>query len=110
MGTGALPVILRDSGRQVRSKLIREHRGQHSLARATTQEVSEDRELDVMDVGDSGSEERCEPQPRFLLGHNRVNGECGAAAADQKSRSGAVGWNGVGRQCAYTSGLHPLYP
>ena len=52
----------------------------------------------------------CQPQPRFLLGHNRVKGEGGAAAADQKSRSGAVGWIGVGRQCAYTSGLHPLYP
>ena len=38
-------------------RLTREHRGQQSLARATPQEESEDLELDVVDVGDSESEE-----------------------------------------------------
>ena len=41
---------------QMIPRLTREHRGQHFLARATPQEESEDLELDVVDVGDSGSE------------------------------------------------------
>ena len=41
---------------QMIPQLTREHRGQHFLARATPQEESVDLELDVVDVGDSGSE------------------------------------------------------